>query len=202
MPSPARSTGTTTTSPLTRRPGAGPSGVDDRDGRGRQIPRRFGREQQADADRHPAEQSPGGVSRVAQDRQRVVHERMRHDVNGHGGTIQDSDAESAADRPCRVRMLRLMRERELRVVAGHARRCVRRRSLAAAVAQAQPQQVDLIVYNAIVVTMDAAARVLPRGAVAIRGRPDRRGRHGRGDRGQLTRPRRRSTPAGRSSCRA
>ena len=34
---------------------------------------------------------------------------------------------------------------------------------------AQPQQVDLIVYNAIVVTMDAAARVLPRGAVAIRG---------------------------------
>ena len=32
----------------------------------------------------------------------------------------------------------------------------------------QPQQVDLIVYNAIVVTMDAAARVLPRGAVAIR----------------------------------
>src|SRR6188472_3808700 len=34
---------------------------------------------------------------------------------------------------------------------------------------AQPQQVDLIVYNAIVVTMDAAGRVLPRGAVAIRG---------------------------------
>lgn len=33
----------------------------------------------------------------------------------------------------------------------------------------QPEQVDLIVYNAIVVTMDAAARVLPRGAVAIRG---------------------------------
>jgi 5-methylthioadenosine/S-adenosylhomocysteine deaminase len=34
---------------------------------------------------------------------------------------------------------------------------------------AQPQQVDLIVYNAIVVTMDAAGRVLPRGAVAIGG---------------------------------
>jgi 5-methylthioadenosine/S-adenosylhomocysteine deaminase len=33
----------------------------------------------------------------------------------------------------------------------------------------QPQQVDLIIYNAIVVTMDGAARVLPRGAVAIRG---------------------------------
>jgi 5-methylthioadenosine/S-adenosylhomocysteine deaminase len=32
------------------------------------------------------------------------------------------------------------------------------------------QQVDLIVYNAIVVTMDATARVLPRGAVAITGR--------------------------------
>ena len=34
-----------------------------------------------------------------------------------------------------------------------------------------PQQVDLIVYNAIVVTMDPAGRVLPRGAVAITG-PD------------------------------
>ena len=36
-------------------------------------------------------------------------------------------------------------------------------------ASGQSQQVDLIVYNAIVVTMDAAARVLPRGAVAIQG---------------------------------
>ena len=34
---------------------------------------------------------------------------------------------------------------------------------------AQPQQVDLIVYNATVVTMDAAGRVVPRGAVAIAG---------------------------------
>jgi 5-methylthioadenosine/S-adenosylhomocysteine deaminase len=33
----------------------------------------------------------------------------------------------------------------------------------------QPQQVDLIVYNAIVVTVDSASRVLPRGAVAIQG---------------------------------
>jgi 5-methylthioadenosine/S-adenosylhomocysteine deaminase len=33
----------------------------------------------------------------------------------------------------------------------------------------QPEQVDLIVYNAIVVTMDGGSRVLPRGAVAIRG---------------------------------
>ena len=33
----------------------------------------------------------------------------------------------------------------------------------------EPVQVDLIVYNAIVVTMDANSRVLPRGAVAIRG---------------------------------
>ena len=31
-------------------------------------------------------------------------------------------------------------------------------------------QVDLIVYNATIVTMDGAGRVLPRGAVAIRGR--------------------------------
>src|SRR5687768_10320984 len=34
----------------------------------------------------------------------------------------------------------------------------------------QAQPVDLIIYNAIVVTMDSAARVVPRGAVAIRGR--------------------------------
>ena len=33
----------------------------------------------------------------------------------------------------------------------------------------QPQQVDLIIYNALVVTMDDAARVLTNGAVAIRG---------------------------------
>jgi 5-methylthioadenosine/S-adenosylhomocysteine deaminase len=33
-----------------------------------------------------------------------------------------------------------------------------------------PQQVDLIVYNATVVTMDPTGRVLPRGAVAISGR--------------------------------
>lgn len=33
----------------------------------------------------------------------------------------------------------------------------------------QPQQVDLIVHNAIVVTMDGASRVLDRGAIAIRG---------------------------------
>jgi 5-methylthioadenosine/S-adenosylhomocysteine deaminase len=34
----------------------------------------------------------------------------------------------------------------------------------------QAQPVDLIVYNAIVVTMDAGSRVIPRGAVAINGR--------------------------------
>ena len=38
-----------------------------------------------------------------------------------------------------------------------------------AVTAGQPQPVDLIVHNAIVVTMNAAGRVLPRGAVAIRG---------------------------------
>ena len=44
-------------------------------------------------------------------------------------------------------------------------------ALVSAVAAAQgPQQVDLIVYNATIVTMDAAGRVLPRGAVAISGR--------------------------------
>jgi 5-methylthioadenosine/S-adenosylhomocysteine deaminase len=38
-----------------------------------------------------------------------------------------------------------------------------------AVSSAQPQQVDLIVYNATVVTMDGNGRVLRRGAVAIQG---------------------------------
>ena len=42
--------------------------------------------------------------------------------------------------------------------------------LAASLAAQAPQQVDLIVYNATVVTMDAAGRVLPRGAIAITGR--------------------------------
>ena len=42
-------------------------------------------------------------------------------------------------------------------------------ALACSIGPAQ-DQVDLIVYNATVVTMDGAGRVLPRGAVAIRGR--------------------------------
>ena len=42
-------------------------------------------------------------------------------------------------------------------------------SALAATPAGQPQQVDLILYNAIVVTMDGASRVLPRGAVAIQG---------------------------------
>jgi 5-methylthioadenosine/S-adenosylhomocysteine deaminase len=40
-------------------------------------------------------------------------------------------------------------------------------ALLAATASGQPRQVDLIVRNAIVVTMDASSRVLPRGAVVI-----------------------------------
>ncbi|HVL66967.1 MAG TPA: amidohydrolase [Vicinamibacterales bacterium] len=40
-------------------------------------------------------------------------------------------------------------------------------ALAVPAASAQVRQVDLIVYNAIVVTMDAASRIIPRGAVAI-----------------------------------
>jgi 5-methylthioadenosine/S-adenosylhomocysteine deaminase len=42
-------------------------------------------------------------------------------------------------------------------------------ALLAVTVAGQPQQVDLIVHNAIVVTMDGASRVLTRGAVAIRG---------------------------------
>jgi 5-methylthioadenosine/S-adenosylhomocysteine deaminase len=42
-------------------------------------------------------------------------------------------------------------------------------ALLAVTVAGQPQQVDLIVHNAVVVTMDSASRVLTRGAVAIRG---------------------------------
>jgi 5-methylthioadenosine/S-adenosylhomocysteine deaminase len=38
------------------------------------------------------------------------------------------------------------------------------------IGEARQEQVDLIVYNATVVTMDASGRVLPRGSVAIKGR--------------------------------
>ena len=52
-----------------------------------------------------------------------------------------------------------------------SRLCLVALVLAAGVVSAQsPQQVDLVVYNAIVVTMDGGGRVLPRGAVAITGR--------------------------------
>ena len=57
MPSPARSTGTTTTSAATRRPvGRAERRLRPVIGEARQVARRFGRQQQADADRHPAEQ--------------------------------------------------------------------------------------------------------------------------------------------------
>lgn len=53
----------------------------------------------------------------------------------------------------------------------YIRLCVAIALLATAlVPAAQPQSVDLIVYNATVVTMDGGGRVLPRGAVAISGR--------------------------------
>jgi 5-methylthioadenosine/S-adenosylhomocysteine deaminase len=39
----------------------------------------------------------------------------------------------------------------------------------ATAAPGQPEHADLIVYNAIVVTMDSTSRIIPRGAVAIRG---------------------------------
>jgi 5-methylthioadenosine/S-adenosylhomocysteine deaminase len=51
-----------------------------------------------------------------------------------------------------------------------SRRALSERDVHANRREPQAQPVDLIVYNAIVVTMDPAMRVLPRGAVAIRGR--------------------------------
>jgi 5-methylthioadenosine/S-adenosylhomocysteine deaminase len=74
---------------------------------------------------------------------------MLHNVNGHG---QNYNARYN---------LFLMRTRIGAVGALVA--------VLAVVTSGQPQQVDLIVYNAIVVTMDGASRVLPRGAVAIQG---------------------------------
>ena len=67
----------------TRRPSAGPSGVCTDTGLRRHVARRFGREQQADADGHPPE-NLGWRGDVAQRRQRVVHDRMLDDMQWHG----------------------------------------------------------------------------------------------------------------------
>ena len=83
MPSPARSTGTTTTSPRTTLPSAGPSGVVTvRAGR-RHVAQRLGRQQHADAIGGAAERRRRGAL-VAQLHQRVVHERVIDDVKRHG----------------------------------------------------------------------------------------------------------------------
>ena len=70
---------------------------------------------------------------------------------------------------------------KFRVIRGRIRRLMRTGLAAAlvtaavwigtlaAAARQDPLQADLIVYNATVVTMDASSRVIPRGAVAIRG---------------------------------
>ena len=57
MPSPARSTGTTTMSAPTRRPSAGPSGVSTVTLGRRHVAQRFGRQQHADARRGAAERA-------------------------------------------------------------------------------------------------------------------------------------------------
>ena len=100
-----------------------------------------------------------------------MHEGVSNDVNRHGCTIYKKGTGVEGARACRAvarsakagRIYEPMCDANCSDVAAGAR-CRRRPSPAA-----QPQQVDLIVYNAIVVTMDAAGRVLPRGAVAIRG---------------------------------
>ena len=58
----------------------------DGDGRRRQIARRFGGEQQADAHRHAAEHFRRRL-RVAQRHQGIMHERVLDDVDRHGATI-------------------------------------------------------------------------------------------------------------------
>ena len=89
IPSPARSTGTTTTSAPIRRPGAGPSGVSTVTSVGRHIAQRFGREQHADARRRAPKMFRRRVL-VAQRHQRVVHERMIDEVNRHGAHYTQS----------------------------------------------------------------------------------------------------------------
>ena len=81
-PSPARSTGTTTTSADTRRPSAGAERRLDRDRRRRQVARRFGRQQQADPDGHPAEE----LRRRPRVAQRRRARRARADVRRRGRT--------------------------------------------------------------------------------------------------------------------
>jgi 5-methylthioadenosine/S-adenosylhomocysteine deaminase len=81
-----------------------------------------------------------------------VNERVLDNMNGHGENYTTGASYN----------LNLMRIRSGALAAIVA-------VLLVAATAAQPRQVDLIVYNAIVVTMDGVSRVLPRGAVAIEG---------------------------------
>ena len=86
MPSPARNTGTTTTSPATWRPGAGSSGV-------WTVTSRVGTSRRASAAsstlmrRAVRAELVGRRARVAQRDQRVLDERVGDEMDGHGGTI-------------------------------------------------------------------------------------------------------------------
>ena len=68
------------------------------DGHGRrgQVAGRLGRQQQADPDRHPAEDLRRRP-RVAQGDERVVHERMFDDVDGHAAALYIGECRLAND---------------------------------------------------------------------------------------------------------
>ena len=82
IPRPARSTGTTTTP--RRRAGHPPvRAVSARNRFRGHVARGFGREQQADANRHPLEDFGGGVD-ASQRRQRIMDDQVFDDMQRHG----------------------------------------------------------------------------------------------------------------------
>lgn len=88
---------------------------------------------------------------------------MIDEVYRHGSTIQNIDGRGRAAGQGRIpRLMRTGLAAALAAVAVWI-------GSAGAVPRQDPLQADLIIYNATVVTMDATSRVIPRGAVAIRG---------------------------------
>ena len=199
MPSPARSTGTTTTSaPDPAAVGAGPSGVCDRDtsldGTSRVASAASSRLMRTAIRRNSFRRR----RRVAQRRQRIVHERMLNDMNRHD-TLYNPPSRFALRRASRddtIREPAIARTQRIQFALHAASNRFRVLAAVIAAGQAAPRQVSLIVTNGTVVTMDAGRRVLTSAAVADRRPRHRRGRHRRQRSPRAIDGRRRSTPRG------
>ena len=196
MPRPARSTGTTTTSPrdAAARP---PDRAASRPwpSIARHVAHRLGRQQQADAHRHAAEQLRRR-RRVAQRRERVVHQRVLDEVERHAAHYTKVGQQAKGKRRSEVADTDS---------APSACCCI---SAPCCSAAPSSRRVILRKRSAQTVSLDRHRRHRrddgspARDPVARRGRHrrqrHRRRRYARGDRRAGSRGRRRSTPPARS----